>query len=62
MVGVFVRKWERGGGWALNACMSGIGDCRLEAADWVVVMLWFDTFINIASIALERMRHKPERT
>ena len=25
MVGVFVRKWERGGGWALNVGDWGLG-------------------------------------
>ena len=41
MVGVFVRKWERGGGWALNAeCwMLNVGDWGLQTADWVVTVM-----------------------
>ena len=41
MVGVFVRKWERGGGWALNAeCwMLNVGDWGLDTADWVVTVM-----------------------
>ena len=39
MVGVFVRKWERGG-WALNGCwMLYVGDWGLQTADWVVTVM-----------------------